>query len=80
MSGRNISLDSLAPGVPVALPGFQFPAPRHPAYLRQERSTDIEALMPLARAHLQHARTIFQGLHADPKVAWVDQLLRDFET
>ena len=34
----------------------------------------------LARAHLQHARTIFQGLHADPKVAWVDQLLRDFET
>ena len=53
MSGRNISLNSLAPGVPAALPGFQYPAPRHPAYLRQERTTDIEALMPLARAHLQ---------------------------
>ncbi|MDB5763030.1 MAG: hypothetical protein JWQ21_2025, partial [Herminiimonas sp.] len=53
MSGRYISLDSLAPGVPAALPGFQYPAPRHPAYLRQERSTDIEELMPLARAHLQ---------------------------
>ena len=53
MSGRFISLDSLAPGVPAALPGFHFPAPRHPAYLRQERCTDIEELMPLARAHLQ---------------------------
>ncbi len=52
-SGRNISLSALAPGVPAALPGFDFPAPRHPGYLRQERTTDIEALMPLARAHLQ---------------------------
>jgi hypothetical protein len=28
---------------------LQFPAPRHPAYLRQERSSDPETLMPLAR-------------------------------
>jgi hypothetical protein len=51
--GRDISLGVLAPGVAAALPGFQYPAPRHPTYLRQERITDIEALMPLARAHLQ---------------------------
>ena len=30
-----IKLDSLAPGVPAALPGFDYPAPRHPSYLRQ---------------------------------------------
>ena len=53
MSAGFVTLDSLAPGVPAALPGFQYPAPRHPAYLRQERCTDIEELMPLARAHLQ---------------------------
>ena len=26
------------------LPGYDFPAPRHPAYLRQERTEDIESL------------------------------------
>jgi hypothetical protein len=29
--------------------GMQFPAPRHPAYLRQERTDDPEELIPLAR-------------------------------
>src|ERR687887_2680215 len=48
-----IPLRALAAGLPRALPGFDYPAPRHPAYLRQERTADIEPLMPLARAHLQ---------------------------
>src|SRR4051812_29257950 len=48
-----VRLHDLAPGVPPALSGFDLPAPRHPAYLRQERTDDLEALMPLARAHLQ---------------------------
>ena len=30
--------------------GFDFPAPRYPAYLRQERTDDVEALLPLARS------------------------------
>ena len=50
---RILRLASLAPGVPKPLPGFDYPAPRHPAYLRQERCNDLEELMPLARSHLQ---------------------------
>jgi hypothetical protein len=40
-----------APGVPAPLDGFEYPAPRFPRYLLQERTDDIEELMPLARAH-----------------------------
>ena len=38
-----------APGVPAPLVGFDYPAPRFPRYLLQERTDDIEELMPLAR-------------------------------
>jgi len=48
-----IPLEDLAPGIPDALPGFDYPAPRHPSYLRQERTDDIEELMPLARSHVR---------------------------
>ena len=44
-----VSISDLAPGLPAPLPGMRFPAPRHPAYLRQQRRNDPEALMPLAR-------------------------------
>jgi len=43
-------LEEFAPGTPAALPGMSYPAPRHPFYLRQERCTDVEELMPLARS------------------------------
>jgi hypothetical protein len=36
-----------------ALPGFDFPAPRHPWYLHQERTDDLDALLPLARSHVR---------------------------
>ena len=48
---------ALAPTVPdlakpplAKLEGSEYPAPRYPAYLRQERTDDIEALLPLARS------------------------------
>ena len=40
-----------APGVPAPLSGYEFPAPRFPRYLLQERTDDVEELMPLARSH-----------------------------
>ncbi|TAN20782.1 MAG: hypothetical protein EPN30_09870 [Actinomycetota bacterium] len=43
-------LEEFAPGTPASLPGMSYPAPRHPFYLRQERCTDVEELMPLARS------------------------------
>ena len=42
-----------APGVPAPLDGFDYPAPRFPRYLLQERTDDVEDLMPLARAHVR---------------------------
>jgi hypothetical protein len=42
-----------APGVPAPLPGYEFPAPRFPRYLLQDRTDDIEELMPLGRAHVR---------------------------
>ena len=42
-----------APGVPAPLPGYEFPAPRFPRYLLQERTGDVEELMPLARSHVR---------------------------
>jgi hypothetical protein len=42
-----------APGVPAPLDGYDFPAPRFPRYLLQDRTGDIEELMPLARAHVR---------------------------
>src|ERR1700722_9870985 len=47
---EHLSIAELAVGPDKALPGFDFPAPRHPAYLRQERTEDVEALLPLARS------------------------------
>jgi len=41
----------VAPGVPDALEGFEYPAPRFPRYLLQERTDDLEELMPLARGY-----------------------------
>lgn len=41
------------PRRPDHLPGFDYPAPRYPAYLRQPRMTDVEEMMPLARAHVR---------------------------
>jgi hypothetical protein len=51
-------VDALIPGYslptpPSALEGFDYPAPRYPAYLPQERMTAVEELMPLARAHVR---------------------------
>ncbi len=43
-------LSEHAPGTPAGLPGMSYPAPRHPFYLRQERTSDVEELMPLARS------------------------------
>ena len=49
-------MDALIPGYrlptpPPTLNGFEYPAPRYPAYLRQERMTTVEEMLPLARAH-----------------------------
>ena len=49
-------MDALIPGYqlptpPPTLNGFDYPAPRYPAYLRQERMTTVEEMLPLARAH-----------------------------
>ncbi len=49
----SVDLSSLAPGVPAAMDGLSYPAPRFPRYLLQERTDDIEELMPLARAHVR---------------------------
>ncbi|MQA93462.1 MAG: hypothetical protein GEV11_02065 [Streptosporangiales bacterium] len=48
-----VPFDRLTPGLPAPLDGFDYPAPRHPAYLRQQRTEDIEDLMPLARSHVR---------------------------
>jgi len=53
MNDDRIALSELAPGVPGGLEGFEFPAPRFPAYLLQERTEDLEQLLPLARAHVR---------------------------
>ncbi len=42
-----------APGVPAPLDGFDYPAPRFPRYLLQERTDSVEDLMPLARSHVR---------------------------
>jgi hypothetical protein len=47
---EHLSITELAAPPDRARPGFDFPAPRHPAYLRQERTEDIESLLPLARS------------------------------
>src|SRR5680860_922696 len=62
-----IPLEDLAPGIPDALPGFDYPAPRHPSYLRQERTDDIEELMPLARSHARrrYGRAALGNLEPD---------------
>ncbi|MDQ7907559.1 hypothetical protein RB614_23850 [Phytohabitans sp. ZYX-F-186] len=52
-SAAAVRLEDLTLGMPAATDGFDFPAPRYPAYLCQERPSDIEELMPLARAHVR---------------------------
>ena len=47
---EHVSIAELAVPPDRALPGFDFPAPRHPAYLLQERTEDVESLLPLARS------------------------------
>src|SRR3954454_9117854 len=42
-----------APGGPAPLDGVDYPAPRFARYLLQERTDDIEELMPLARSHVR---------------------------
>ena len=42
-----------APGVPAPRDGFDYPAPRFPRYLLQERTDSIADLMPLARSHVR---------------------------
>ena len=42
-----------APGVPAPLDGFDYPAPRFPRYLLQDRTDSVEDLMPLARSHVR---------------------------
>src|SRR5262249_59748037 len=42
-----------APGVPAPLFGFDYPAPRFPRYLLQDRTDDVDDLMPLVRAHVR---------------------------
>lgn len=66
-----VPLDALAPGVPAALDGFAYPAPRYPWYLRQERTDDPDALLPLARSHVRrrYGRMALGNLERD------DQLL-----
>ena len=49
-SGRMLSVTELGPGPEPITAGFSFPAPKYPAYLRQERTDDVEALLPLARS------------------------------
>ena len=71
MATPEIDIASLAPGVPRPLKGFDYPAPRHPSYLRQSRTDDLEALMPIARAHL--ARKYGRSALGDIKPS--DQLL-----
>ena len=65
-----IPLEDLAPGIPDALPGFDYPAPRHPSYLRQERTDDIEELMPLARSHARrrYGRAALGNLEPDDEL------------
>jgi hypothetical protein len=41
--------DLAQPALP-KLPGFDYPAPKHPTYLLQERTDDIDELLPLARS------------------------------
>lgn len=50
MPSKYINLDEFTPGIPSPLKGFDYPAPRHPSYLKQERTEDIDDLMPIARA------------------------------
>ena len=52
-SAGAVPLAALAAGPPKPLAGLRYPAPRHPAYLRQERTDDIEPLMPIARTHVR---------------------------
>jgi hypothetical protein len=54
-----------APGVPAPLSGYEFPAPRFPRYLLQERTDDVEELMPLARSHVRrrYGRSALGDVH-----------------
>src|SRR5919106_232850 len=49
----SLPISSLAPGLPRALDGLEYPAHRFPRYLLQERTDDLEELMPLARSHVR---------------------------
>src|SRR3954454_19178054 len=42
-----------APGGPAPLDGVDYPAPRFARYLLQERTDDVEELMPIARSHVR---------------------------
>src|SRR5680860_1518559 len=65
-----VGLERLAPGVPAPLRGFEYPAPRHPSYLRQERTDDVDELMPLARSHVRrrYGRSALGNISADDEL------------
>ncbi|HEX4831950.1 MAG TPA: hypothetical protein VH478_12750 [Trebonia sp.] len=52
------------PGVPAPLDGFDYPAPRFPRYLLQERTDSVADLMPLARSHVRrrYGRSALGGI------------------
>lgn len=63
-------LADFALGTPMVLEGMEYPAPRHPFYLRQQRSQNVEELMPLARsvARRRYGRAALGPMNPGDKV------------
>jgi hypothetical protein len=67
---QSVPLSDLGLGMPPLAAGFDYPAPRYPRYLRQERPAALEDLLPLARAHVRrrYGRSALGAIKPDDEI------------
>jgi hypothetical protein len=65
-----LPIDDFRPRAPEIIPGFKYPAHRYPAYLRAERTDDLDELMPIARTHVRsrYGRSGLGDIQPDDKL------------